>query len=371
MSGTASPTCEPCEAGKFNNEAESDSCSVCPANERSDEGSTSCTCIDSFVRDPDNSLCVCPAGTTGVGTLCEPCPIGTYKDKLGNVACETCEAVVTGSTTVLISNSTLATSEVQCVCEAGYFKYPADEESPTEGLPYCAKIDSLKVPEGVDSTTAGVNVTNLPVLPSFWRTTRTSTDVRHCFSPEACLGGPDPEQSCAEGHTGAYCGVCEEGYSAVGSSLSGMTCVECTGDSSSSVKMGIGVISLLLLASIVYMYCKRRRGAASSAADALAEANNDVKAILAKKKQLEKKRKAADKFLNNVQTPFKIILSYVQIVSGFSFNFSIRFPPLFSTVMSFCESERASEARATKGCPSAARKTFRTQPPDCCATPNP
>ncbi|GMI40527.1 hypothetical protein TeGR_g4099, partial [Tetraparma gracilis] len=30
----------------------------------------------------------------------------------------------------------------------------------------------------------------------------------------------------------------------------------------------------------------------------------------------------------------KIILSYVQIVSGFSFNFSIRFPPVFSSVMS-------------------------------------
>ena len=70
---------------------------------------------------------------------------------------------------------------------------------------------------------------------------------------------------------------------------------------------------------------------------ALAEANNDLKAMLAKKKQLEKKRKAADKFLNNVQTPFKIILSYVQIVSGFSFNFSIRFPPVFSSVMSVCE----------------------------------
>jgi hypothetical protein len=337
MSGTASPTCEPCEAGKFNNEAESDSCSVCPANERSDEGSTSCACVDSFLRDPASYLCVCPAGTTGVGTLCEPCPIGTYKDKLGNVACETCEAVVTGSTTVLISNSTLATSEVQCVCEAGYFKHPADDESPTEGLPYCAKMDSLKVPEGVDSTKAGVNVTNLPVLPSFWRTTRTSTDVRHCFSPEACLGGPDPEQSCAEGHTGAYCGVCEEGYSAVGSSLSGMTCVECTGDSSSTVKMGVGFAVLLLIAFGVAVYCKRRRGAASSTADALAEANNDLKAMLAKKKQLEKKRKAADKFLNNVQTPFKIILSYVQIVSGFSFNFSIRFPPVFSSVMSVCE----------------------------------
>jgi hypothetical protein len=245
--------------------------------------------------------------------------------------------VVTGSTTGLISDSTLATSEVQCVCEAGYFKHPADGYSPTEGLPYCAKMDSLRVPEGVDSTKAGVNVTNLPLLPSFWRTTRTSTDVRHCFSPEACLGGPDPEQSCAKGHTGAYCGVCEEGYSEVGSSLSGMRCVECTGSSSTSVAIGIVFIVLLLVASCAYLVYHRRKAPEPSTADALAEANKDVKAMLAKKKYLEKKRDAADKFLNNVQTPFKIILSYVQVVSGFSFNFSIRFPPIFSTVMSFCE----------------------------------
>jgi hypothetical protein len=117
------------------------------------------------VRDNATSLCVCPAGTTGVGTLCEPCPIGTYKDKPGNVVCETCEAVVTGSTTILTSDSSPATSEVQCVCEAGYFKHPADEESPTEGLPYCAKIDSLKVPEGVNSTKTGMNATNLDLEP--------------------------------------------------------------------------------------------------------------------------------------------------------------------------------------------------------------
>ena len=50
--------------------------------------------------------------------------------------------------------------------------------------------------------------------------------------------------------------------------------------------------------------------------------------------KLNKKRKKANAFLNHVQTPFKILLSYAQIVSGFSFNFGIKFRPFFSSVMS-------------------------------------
>ena len=34
------------------------------------------------------------------------------------------------------------------------------------------------------------------------------------------------------------------------------------------------------------------------------------------------------------QVPFKIIMSYALIVSGFSFNFGVRFPPIFSSVIS-------------------------------------
>jgi hypothetical protein len=61
-SGAASSTCDACEAGTFNYEAGSESCSECPANETTDSpGATSCTCVDSFVRDPETSVCVSAA----------------------------------------------------------------------------------------------------------------------------------------------------------------------------------------------------------------------------------------------------------------------------------------------------------------------
>ncbi|GMI38151.1 hypothetical protein TeGR_g7086, partial [Tetraparma gracilis] len=142
------------------------------------------------------------------------------------------------------------------------------------------------------------------------------------------MGGSDTSGYCAEGHTGAYCDVCLDGYSEVGTSLTGMTCVECTGGNKATVALGAVVLAALLIAPCVYFWLKRRKSE-----DVLEATVDDAKAALETKKQLEKKKKAADAFVNNVQTPFKILLSYAQIVSGFSFNFGIRFPPFYSSVM--------------------------------------
>jgi hypothetical protein len=213
--------------------------------------------------------------------------------------------------------------------------------------------NSLPVPDGVRIDIVDMNTTTLELEPGFWRTSSTSTDVRHCPSPDACMGGSDTSGYCAEGHTGAYCDVCVDGYSEVGTSLTGMTCVECTGGNKATVALGAVVLAALLIASCVYFWLKRRKSE-----DVLETTMGDAKAALATKKQLEKKRKAARAFLNHVQTPFKILLScvrelnnelnapptdsfsrtlhlrrYAQIVSGFSFNFGIRFPKLFSSVM--------------------------------------
>lgn len=169
--------------------------------------------------------------------------------------------------------------------------------------------DPLPVPDGVRSDIIDMNVTTLQLEPGFWRTTSTSTDVRHCPSPDACVGGSDTSGYCAEGHTGAYCGVCLDGYSEVGTSLTGMTCVECTGGNKATVALGAVVLAVLLIAPCVYFWLKRRKSQESQ--DVLEAAVDDAKAALATKKQLEKKKKAADAFLNNVQTPFKILLSCV------------------------------------------------------------
>ena len=184
------------------------------------------------------------------------------------------------------------TERTSCTTTAGYF---LDADGTT-----------LKNPDGVRDDVVSMNITTLELEPGFWRTTSTSTDVRHCPSPDACVGGSDTSGYCAEGHTGAYCEVCVDGYSEVGTSLTGMTCVECTGGNKATVALGAVVLAALLIAPCVYFWLKRRKSE-----DVLEAAMGDAKAALATKKQLEKKKKAADAFLNNVQTPFKILLSCV------------------------------------------------------------
>jgi hypothetical protein len=290
----------------------------------------SCSCAGSgaeqFVRD-ENNVCVCPAGHTGVGTLCEPCPVGTFKAAMGNVQCTGCNTVTSGSTTIL--NGTIAASNETCVCDAGYFMHSSDGE---HELQYCAKIaDVLKFPESVDADVDSVDIATLPLAPGFWRVSRDSIDIRQCFSPDACLGGPDPEVSCAEGHTGAYCGVCVDGYSEVGSSITGMRCVECTGRNTHTVVIGAVLLSILLLLPCFYFFYKRRKYDEDEIIDMQEDAAQ--RASNAHDKLADKKSRV-ESFVSNVQTPFKILLSYAQIVSGFSFNFSIRFPPVFSGIVS-------------------------------------
>jgi hypothetical protein len=189
-----------------------------------------------------------------------------------------------------------------CVCTAGFYAPEADEQEDEGEPPKC-----MGCPAGIDCAKPGTTVPTLKLEPGFWRTSSTSTDVRHCPSPGACVGSSDPSGYCAEGHTGAYCGVCLDGYSEVGTSLTGMTCVECTGGNKATVALGAVVLAVLLTAPCVYFWLKRRKNE-----DVLEAAMGDAKAALVTKKQLEKKKKAADAFLNNVQTPFKILLSYVR-----------------------------------------------------------
>jgi len=320
-SGVAASSCYDCESGKYSDVEGGDSCTVCPANEVSENGATSCACAASFVR--DTATCVCPSGTTGSGTLCQSCPVGTFKDSSGNAQCASCETVALGSTTILL-NDTLASSPLQCVCDVNYYMYPADLQ---HDLQHCAKIADLDIPESVDSTRNSIDVSTLPVSPGFWRTFTNSTDIRHCFSPDACLGGAN--STCAKGHTGAYCGVCLEDYSEVGNSVSDMRCQHC-GDISLFTKLTGGLALLAVFTvPLAYIIWRKRRSRGRDQEDAGLAAADDLKKAQA---SWEAKEKKAKKIRIAAQVPSKIFLSYAQIVGGFSFNFGIRFGPVFSAV---------------------------------------
>jgi hypothetical protein len=199
----------------------------------------------------------------------------------------------------------------------------------------------LPVPDGVRDDVINMNITTLELEPGFWRNSDASVDIQPCFSDSACLGGTDPSSICAKGHTGPFCGVCEPGFSEVGSSSSGMQCVECDGDRALTIALGVALLTLFLFLPFGYLYYKRRKNK-QGGVEALESTAADAKQVLAKKELVEKKVEAAQAFRQSVQTVSKILLSYAQIVSGFSFNFGIRFPDIFTSVMSACACARAS-----------------------------
>ncbi|KAL8275639.1 hypothetical protein Esti_000590 [Eimeria stiedai] len=112
-------TCTPCPEGFY-----------CPGSERDEE--TGAQVEAAKVKCPQNMTtsgvgavssddCVCGAGayrlfsgTADETSVCEPCPINTYKEGTGNAACRAC-AVNSGT------KETGATSAAQCLCKGGYY----------------------------------------------------------------------------------------------------------------------------------------------------------------------------------------------------------------------------------------------------------
>eukprot|EP00903_Cladosiphon_okamuranus_P016944 g15619.t1 len=97
---------------------------------------------------------------------------------------------------------------------------------------------------GADSTSnAGATLQTLDLEPGYYRTSPTSRDVLECHREEACIGGNDASQYCAEGYQGAYCAVCEEDY---GSGYQ-FSCHRCVDQDAGSVATAVTVLVVVVL----------------------------------------------------------------------------------------------------------------------------
>ena len=56
----------------------------------------------------------------------------------------------------------------------------------------------------------GTTTESLDVLEGHWRACVGCVKVLQCLDTNACVGGN--ASTCLEGHTGAYCSVCDRGY---------------------------------------------------------------------------------------------------------------------------------------------------------------
>ena len=163
----------------------------------------------------------------------------------------------------------------------------------------------------MDSETKGMTTLLLKIEKGYWRTGADSLNILACQNEEHCLGGTDPNNYCAEGYGGPLCSVCMDGYSAVGAG-EGLSCSKCEGSATATVVVGITV--LLLLFSLIVRFILKKDKTESRLSRA--------------SKKLENK-------LGRAEPVIKIVFAYFQVVGSLDLIFGIKFPPVYSTVISF------------------------------------
>ncbi|GMH70768.1 hypothetical protein TL16_g05490 [Triparma laevis f. inornata] len=324
--------CEQCLTGKYYDEP-SNECNNCPAGKftasggigledcntcengffSAKNGSSTCyTCEPGKYTNKNQTECLnCPAGMiSGVAAIsCTVCEMGKYAEGEGNVECEFCdnEEMIIGSETV--SNGT--TSASGCICPAGNFVDFANNEKDN----FCQAV-----PPGVDKNIEAMTVNSLNVSKGYWRTSSKSSEVIACLSEDHCLGGADPDNQCKEGHEGPLCSICKEGFASTGNGMF-LKCSSCeNGDSTTTIiVMTSSFVFVTLLLAILSCCCIRK-------------GKNDDDDNITTTRQADLHSKVDDvlEYYVHARPYMKIILSYLQVVGGLSFNFDIEFPLYFT-----------------------------------------
>ncbi|KAJ1495908.1 hypothetical protein T484DRAFT_1607260 [Baffinella frigidus] len=140
--GNGSGPCIPCGAGSYSTTlgaVASEACIVCPANTRSDWGSSgvvNCTCVEGHIGEDGAECAPCEAGGykegNGTGVYCTACAPGLYKEGNGTGVCVACGESLYSATPGATSLATClacplhtwahagSSAILNCTCVAGH-----------------------------------------------------------------------------------------------------------------------------------------------------------------------------------------------------------------------------------------------------------
>ena len=246
------------------------------------------------------------------------CTEGTFKGMLGNFGCDGCPL------STMTTKSPGATSVAMCVCMRGYFMI----EGGSEGNTTCTRCAE----EGTHCNTSGILLKNIPLLPDFWRMTPLSTDIRRCYSQNACNGGTNVSEFCSEGREGPVCDNCISGYDKNVDD----ECSECgsSGGVSPISMVAVGLLGLAIVSVLVRRLVPRNgrlAGAVRSVSETLFmdnAANDKSSCIDAIKAWLEEKFTILGKFAVRM----RILASFLQVLTALGVVFDMPHLDLFSSV---------------------------------------
>lgn len=153
----------------------------------------------------------------------------------------------------------------------------------------------------------------IDVDKGYWRVNQESDSILICPIKQACEGGNNTEKQCRTGHKGAYCTVCEDGYSKSSNGL----CHSCSDEGNQILLIVIPIIIVLVVVLFLVLFLYRER----------------IKKYLSDK-IVEIAEKAEEYNFSAVKTKFKIIIAFVQIINQFPHVFDVVFPESYMNFLS-------------------------------------
>ena len=242
---SAQASCTPfaCSAGYFSRSSSSNSTINTAANESMEDASSSPSPACTACTKPECRRCAPGHHSYHGMDHCIPCNVGEIAPNEGSDQCTKCN-ITAGLTTTSMGAT-------QCVCQESMYR--ANNIKGT-----CVKCRTI----GVDCGKPGSTLETLKIEKGFWRADSGTAEMLRCPVPKTCLGSSNgsagngtSNSTCALGHHGPLCAICDAGYTRFGANSE---CGECPKDVALSIFWTIAASLLALGCLFVFLYFSRK-----------------------------------------------------------------------------------------------------------------
>jgi len=202
-----------------------------------------------------------------------------------------------------------ASSSSDCGCFDGLY-----ETTNAGGMRICVSCPDASTQ--CDKTNTKLEA--LPLAQGFWRQSTDAIEIRPCFTPSACLGGPNVTAQCAPSQLqgSPYCAVCTSGHYGGGD---GALCQPCEGSTFYTFLPVIIIGSVLLLVIALGVFrCARGEDAQRSLSRALRVSSFVIRIV--------------DK-ANSFMVKLRILITLYQMLGYIGINFGVVYPPAYRAVL--------------------------------------
>jgi hypothetical protein len=320
-----------CGFGKFQDQIGQSFCSDCaPGKFVSSEGARSCEpCRKGTYRNANSSEagCLsCPQGRYSevLGAQdCLPCPAGTSTNALRD-GCDACASTFFnprpgGACRLCPTEAFASANRITCNCPEGKFLADVGGDQ---------IIDCLDCPFGSACNREGLTIASMTPSSGFWRTANDSMAFLRCLQPAHCT-----PTGCAPNRYGVLCALCLPGYKAA--SFGAAACEPCPTDQSSlteAILVAVALCFILLLMCVVVWRLDSSQAAAQLSKDQMFILHPaDMIDLLGSEDESTTEETAnSPSFQFNV----KIILGFLQIISGLAFGSTLSLPFVFCFCLS-------------------------------------